>query len=108
MTSKPEQKTILIIEDEPTIMTFASRLLEIRGHRTLQAEDGIDGWGILEQMRKEPRLMKIPVIVFSAFAEPTKINTAKEWGVAEYLIKPLSASKLTNTVEAVLERYKGV
>lgn len=121
------QRTILIIEDEPSIMTFASKLLEIMGHRILRAEDGpmglkaleeqtpdlvlldlmipgIDGWAIIRRMKETPRLAHIPVIVFSAFAEPSKIEAAKEMGVIEYLVKPLSASRLRETIEAVLGR----
>lgn len=120
-------RTILIIEDEPSIMTFASKLLEIMGHRILRAEDGatglkvlaqetpdlvlldlmipgIDGWAVIRQMKDDPRLARIPVIVFSAFAEPSKIEAAKEMGVTEYLVKPLSASKLRETIETVLAR----
>ena len=119
------QRTILIVEDEPSIMTFASKLLEIMGHHVIRAEDGaqglkvlaeetpdlvlldlmipgIDGWAILQRMKEDPQLSRIPVIVFSAFAEPSKIEAAKELGVTEYLVKPLSASKLRETIKAVL------
>lgn len=122
-----QQRTILIIEDEPSIMTFASKLLEIMGHRILRAEDGAegikvlaedavdlvlldlmipgpDGWAILRQMKEDPRLSRIPVIVFSAYAEQSKMDAARELGVTEYLVKPISASTLRETIETVLAR----
>jgi len=111
-------------------MTFASKLLEIMGHRVLRAEEGeeglrmlkesrvdlvlldlmipgLDGWAVLERMKADPRLAMVPVIVFTAFAEQSKVDAAKELGVAEYLIKPLSAAKLRETVESVLARSGG-
>ncbi|MCK4274049.1 MAG: response regulator, partial [Dehalococcoidales bacterium] len=38
MIKKPEDKIVLIIEDNADIRTFASRVLELEGYTCLQAE----------------------------------------------------------------------
>lgn len=59
------------------------------------AEKGIDGWDIIRELKADSQLSKIPVFISSALEE-------KEKGVAlganDYLIKPYSPSKLTNTI----------
>jgi len=44
----PEQKTILIIEDEPAIRTMAAKAIHSFGYQTLEAEDGEKGIELFE------------------------------------------------------------
>lgn len=125
MTETEETKTILIVEDEPTVLNFISRVLELEGYHILQAKDtdeglklvvekpfdlmildlrlpGGDGFAILEKMKGDPRLMSIPVIVFTASAGPVKKEQVLRLGVTDYLVKPLSAAKLRKAVARIL------
>ena len=129
MAERPRRKTILVIEDEPEVRNFASRVLELEGYRVLQAEDseeGIrllresrislvlldlrlpehDGWAVLEQMKGEPELSAIPVIVFTASAGVSRRKRALKMGAADYLVKPLSAAKLRKAVARILHRER--
>ena len=129
MVKRPRRKTILVIEDEPEVRNFASRVLELEGYRVLQAEDseegvrllregrinlllldlrlpGHDGWAVLEQIKGEPELSAIPVIVFTASARVSRQERALKMGAADYLIKPLSAARLRKAVARILHRER--
>ncbi len=129
MTKTHETKTVLIIEDEAEIRNFASRVLELEGYRVLQAENGEegmglvrksrislvlldlrlpghDGWVELEQIKNEPELSAIPVIVFTASAGVSQQERALSMGAADYLVKPLSAARLRKAVARVLHRER--
>jgi len=129
MVKRPRKKTILVIEDEPEVRNFASRVLELEGYRVLQAEDseegvrllregrinlllldlrlpGHNGWAVLEQMKGEPELSAIPVIVFTASARVSRRERALKMGAADYLVKPLSAARLRKAVARILHRER--
>ena len=92
MAKKRGAKTILIIEDETDIQNFAARVLELEGYQVLKANDGErgmeiireypvalvlldlrlpgrDGWSILREIKRNPELSMIPVVVLTAIAE---------------------------------------
>ena len=118
---------ILIIEDEEDIRDFAARVLELEGYRVLQAVDGgeglrmlrqypvslvlldlrlpdYDGWTLLEELKGDPQLSMVPVVMFTASAAVSRRSQALAIGAADYLVKPLSAAKLKETVHSILTR----
>jgi CheY-like chemotaxis protein len=126
---KPEIKTVLIIEDEDDIRAFASRVLELEGYQVLQAGDGDegfrlarqegislvlldlrlpgrDGWVVLSQMKSDPELSSIPVVVFTASAAAQQRNQALAGGAADYLVKPLSATSLRESIARILRQKR--
>ena len=119
--SKTEARTVLIIEDEPNIMKFASRVLELEGYQIYQAWDadqglnmvkenyidlvlldlmlpGIDGWEVLRQLKDDPELSKIPVVVFTAAVELPNQERAAEMGASDFLMIPLSPATLKESI----------
>ncbi len=111
--------TVLVIDDEPDILKFASRVLELEGYRVLQASDGDsglevvkkkrkdislvfldlklpgrDGWSVLEEMRSSSELSWIPVVILSASAAAPQRDRALRMGASNYLVKPLDAACL--------------
>jgi DNA-binding response OmpR family regulator len=125
-------KTILIIEDEADIQNFISRVLELEGYNVLRAGDGrtglgllrgngvdlvlldlrlpgTDGWSVLREIRRDPSLAPVPVIVLTAIAEAIQRKKTLRMGATKYLVKPLSASALSQTIAGVLhERGKQI
>lgn len=122
-------KTVLIIEDEADILNFASRVLELEGYHVLQAKDsdeglrlvresqvalvlldlclpGHNGWWVLDQMKKEPELSAILVIVFTVSVAVSQRDRALSMGAVDYLVKPLSATSLHKAVARALGRRK--
>jgi DNA-binding response OmpR family regulator len=121
---------ILIIEDEEDIRDFAARVLELEGYRVLQAADGgeglqmlrqypvslvlldlrlpdCDGWTLLEELKGDPQLSMVPVVMFTASAAVSRRSQALAVGAVDYLVKPLSAAKLKETIHSVLARERG-
>ncbi len=125
----PKTHTILIIEDEGDIRHFIARVLELEGYRVLTAGDGpaglallhenevdlvlldlrlpgMDGWTILREIKGDQALATIPVVVLTAIAEAIQRKKTLRMGALKYLVKPLSAGILSQTIAEVL-RQKG-
>jgi DNA-binding response OmpR family regulator len=120
-------KTILIIEDEVEIRSFIARVLQLEGYAALEAGDGItgmeiirenpidlvlldlrlpgpDGWSVLREIKRDPELAGIPVVVLTAIAETMQRKKTLRMGATSYLIKPLSARSLSLTIAGVLRQ----
>lgn len=101
-------KRILMVEDFPVMQKFYKDALEKAGYELDIAEDGqqaldavtksdydvilldmllpnMNGIEFLEQYQGRPESTRI--IILSDFAEPSRIERAKELGVEDYLIK---------------------
>lgn len=105
-----QPKKILLIEDEELINTLLQRKLEKEGYKVSVARDGVEGlekmkdeWPdlilldivmprmsgleVMEEMRKDKELIKIPVIVISNSGQPVELDRAKQLGARDWLIK---------------------
>jgi CheY-like chemotaxis protein len=124
MAKTRKVKTVLVIEDEADIRRFACRLLELESYHVMEAANGNDGlrlmkenhnlsmvlldlrlpgrdgWVIMDEMKKDTQLSKIPVVVFSASAAEWQRKKALSKGAIGYLIKPLDAASLKQAVAA--------
>lgn len=115
---------ILIVDDEPTIRSMLSELLEDEGYPTTLAVDGADalaqltaapeppqlilldvmmprmnGWELLRALQSEPTLNRIPVIVLSAqTVRPQQIATVN---VVTHLTKPIDLERLLDLVNRI-------
>ena len=90
-------KRILIIDDEPDIVTFLSAVLEENGYSSISAQDGAEGLETLrrekpdlvlldlmmpkksgitmfQELRKDPELGQIPVVVVTGVSEVTGVD----------------------------------
>jgi PAS domain S-box-containing protein len=64
---------------------------------------GLDGLGLLRELRVDPRTREIPIILLSARAGEESRIEGLEAGADDYLIKPFSARELLARVEATLK-----
>jgi CheY-like chemotaxis protein len=62
----------------------------------------ISGLDILRQMRADPELTDIPVVVVSAKSMPADIKNGMEAGASTYLTKPVGFLELKEAVERAL------
>ncbi len=132
MTNRSHKGLVLIIEDEADIRKFASRVLTLEGFTVLETDNaeqglelarqhkcalvlldlrlpGCDGWVVLKKMKGEPALRDVPVIVFTASAGVLQRERASRMGAVDYLVKPLSAAAIRNSVaRAVKPQGNGI
>ncbi|WP_375495355.1 response regulator, partial [uncultured Nostoc sp.] len=64
---------------------------------------GLDGFGLLQELRADPQTQKVPIILLSARAGEEARVEGLEAGADDYLIKPFSARELLARVEAALK-----
>ena len=121
-----DQKTVMIIEDEPDAAELFAEMMRVGGFRVLKTFSStpaipmiarerpdviildvmlpdISGLEVLRFIRREPDLVDIPVIVVSAKAMPADIQSGLEAGASIYLTKPVGFHELKGAVDRVME-----
>jgi CheY-like chemotaxis protein len=125
--SKSKTVTILVVDDEPDLVSTIKARLEYNKFKVETASNGslalekletvkpnlilldgnmpvMSGFQMLERMRQDSRYKDIPVIMLTAVCEPNSIETAGSLGVTEYVTKPFEypqlLEKITNMLEA--------
>ncbi|HUS15661.1 MAG TPA: response regulator [Chloroflexia bacterium] len=112
-------RPILVIDDDPAILSTTVAILEFEGYHVAQAQDGAEGLALLERMRPALVLldMRMPVLDGWGFARSlrergiqlpivvmTAAQDARRWaaeiGAAGYLAKPFELPELIAAVEA--------
>jgi len=66
---------------------------------------GMNGFEILEKVRQEPALKKIPVIILSNLGQDADIARGKELGVIDYFVK--SDISIHDVVKKIKENLNG-
>ena len=112
---------MLVIDDENDLRRFSCWVLEAEGYLALQAGDcdnGLKlarqehpdlilldiklpdryGWSVLEEVNSSPQLNDIPVVIFTASADLALRGQAKKLGAIDFLVKPVSAETIRETV----------
>jgi two-component system alkaline phosphatase synthesis response regulator PhoP len=103
-------KKILLVEDEELIYSLLERKLKQEGYDVVVAKDGEEGlekmkaekpdlilldivmpkksgFEVMEEMKGDPNLKDIPVVVISNSGQPVELDRAKELGAKDWLIK---------------------
>ena len=119
------EKTVLIIEDEEDAAELFAEMMRISGYRVIKTSKSapaiemmttekpdailldimmpeISGLDILRQMRSNPALANIPVVVITAKGMPADIKNGMEAGASTYLTKPVGFFELKEAVERAL------
>ena len=122
MNNKP---TVLLVEDDPFLSSVLRMKLEKESFKVVRAADGDEalnflteqgikpdlilldlilpkknGFEVLEIIRQDPLLEKLPVIIISNLGQPSDIERGKALGVIDYFIKArLSVEELVNKVK---------
>jgi DNA-binding response OmpR family regulator len=121
-----EQKTIVIVEDEADTAEMFAEMMRLSGYQVHKSHGGaraialiseklpaavvldimmpdLSGMEVLRFMRRDPRLLKIPVVIVSAKGLPSDIRTGLEAGAAYYLTKPVAYLDLKKAVESAIQ-----
>lgn len=127
-------KKILVVDDEQDIRVFMTTLLETSGFKPISAQDGREGLEVARskkpaliimdimmpkesgihmyrELKKDPELNKIPVIIVSALSKKTFFHSQNVLDEYEggkvpepsaYIEKPPDADELLQTVQKLL------
>ena len=130
-TRRPEarepdtRRSVLVVDDEPTIAEIVARYLERAGYDTSTAANGeeavrlafesrpdlvvldlmlprLDGFEVLQRLHSEGD--RTPVILLTAKGEHDDKLAGLRRGADDYIVKPFSPSELVARVDAVLRR----
>lgn len=61
----------------------------------------VDGREVLQEVRKDPALRKLPIIVLTTSRTETDVDAAYEGGCNAYLSKPVNPDEFQKTIEAL-------
>src|SRR5438105_10045671 len=128
-SSSTPTSSLLVVDDNSMNRIMLSRYITKLGYRATLAENGrqgleklqgepfdlvlldvempeMDGYQVLEQMKANPRLCDIPVIMISAVEELESTVKCIELGAQDYLPKPFNPVLLRARLTACLERKR--
>jgi DNA-binding response OmpR family regulator len=123
------ERTVLVVDDEPTIVDVVSRYLQRAGYRTRQAYagpeavsvardcqpdlivldvmlPGFDGYEVMRRLSdgEEDGERRFPVILLTARGEESDRIVGLRRGADDYVVKPFSPAEIVARVDAVLRR----
>ena len=124
---KGDRRTVLVVDDEPHVVTYLEMLLQDQGYATLSAADGrdglakslsgafdlilldimlpgVDGFEICNRVRESDP--EQPIIMLTAKGADEDIIQGLTLGADDYVTKPFSVAQLVARVQAVLRRAR--
>jgi DNA-binding response OmpR family regulator len=122
-----ERMRVLFVEDDPSVAQMYKLKLELDGYEVEVASDGekaleiarkdtpdmifldirlpkLDGFGVLEALRKDPKTAKLPVVILSNHSEKQLVERGLQLGALDYLIKTQTTpARLSSGLETWLK-----
>ena len=115
--------TVMVVEDDAGIRALYRAVLQQRGHDVIEVErgdealvearggrpdvvvldlglPGLDGLGVLRQLKADPALRDVPVIVSTAWDDTGTVTQALDAGAHDYVRKPFVPDELAARVDA--------
>jgi DNA-binding response OmpR family regulator len=122
-------ETILVAEDQHTILNLIEFKLKNSGYNVIVVEDGISalekaksmrpdmilldvmmplmtGFEVLSELKKESSTKGIPVLIITAQTREDEIIKGLELGAEDYILKPFSPNELLARIKTVFLRNK--
>jgi len=120
-------KTILVIEDNEDIRENVTEILTLSDYNVISAANGkegietaqknkpdliicdimmpgVDGYGVLHVLHKDPQTQNIPFIFLTSKSERSDFRAAMEMGADDYITKPFAGNELLNAIESRLKK----
>ena len=118
---------VVVMEDDAGTRVLIASVLKKDGHEVLAAEDGLQGLALLRasqphlvisdvqmpglngfdvvaEMRRDPKLAGIPVILLTSLQERAHMRIGMTTGADDYITKPFRAAELRQAVDAQLNK----
>jgi two-component system chemotaxis response regulator CheY len=128
MAKDPAKLKFLVVDDFSTMRRIVRNLLKELGYIDAEeAEDGavalqklkagnfdfvvtdwnmpnMDGLTLLQQIRSDPALQHLPVLMITAEAKKENIIAAAQAGASGYIVKPFTAAVLSEKLTKIFEK----
>ncbi|MBR3655291.1 MAG: response regulator [Elusimicrobia bacterium] len=121
--------TILVVDDELCLREMLTDIFTIAGYNVITAQDGkeglekiekcfpdfvildgtmpvMDGFETLAQIRKNPKFINLPVMMFTALTGENEQIKGLNLGADDYITKPFKIPILLTKVKSILDRKK--
>ena len=121
-----ESRKVLIVDDEPNIVTALEFLLRRSGYDVRLAANGAEalqqvdayrpdvvlldvmmpvksGYEVCQRMRERPELADIRIVMLSAKGSEAEVNKGLSLGADLYITKPFSTQELVATINRLFE-----
>jgi len=119
------RKRVLVVDDEPDLVTLVESRLNANGYDVVTAYSGaeglekcillkpdavvldilmpdVDGSTMAAQMKEDPRTRQIPIIFLTAIIEPKEVPKNHLVGGRYFLAKPFESKELLEMLKCVL------
>jgi DNA-binding response OmpR family regulator len=113
--------TVLVVDDDPEIVTMVSLRLTKRGYHVVTASDGIEaleaakrerpalivldvmmpgknGWEVVRALKQDPVTEKVKIVMLTAIGEQVNAMTSSLYGADAFIDKPFDFTVLEKTV----------
>ena len=123
------KKTIMVVDDNPDIITIVRTILEGKGYKVMSAYSGaellsslekdkpdlvvldimmpeMDGLEVLTRLKAAPDTASIPVILLTAKVQYEDVLGGYKLGADYYITKPCTAKQLLYGISLVLDRIE--
>ncbi|MEO6772322.1 MAG: response regulator [Kofleriaceae bacterium] len=117
--------SILVVDDDPEIVTLLSTRLSRRGYKISTATDGIgalelarrelpdlvlldvmmpgkSGWEVARALKQDPATQNVKIMMVTAIGEKTNEITAPIYGADAHIDKPFEFEKLEKMILSLL------
>lgn len=120
-------RTILVVDDSPTVVKFVSFSLKNKGYHVVTACDGmdavekisnlseevdlvitdlnmpnLDGYGLIDTLRHNEKFSDTPIIILTSEESEKDKEKGMKVGASSYLVKPFKSSLLLKEVSKYL------
>jgi DNA-binding response OmpR family regulator len=125
----PHTHTLLIIEDDADVRTIVRRCFTAKRYRVYEAVDGVtafalarqcapdlimldlglpgqDGWAVARELRADPVLGQVPILVITANGSSAAHRLARGAGCQEIICKPFALETLEEMADSLLYQHQ--
>ncbi len=122
-------KKVMIVDDEPDILTTIGQVLEVSGYQVIKAHNGKDcleklhevtpdlvvldimmpemsGWDVAAKIKENPKWNKIPIMFLTAKGD-TMSKGMGSMTSEDYVVKPFDIMDLKERIDRILAKLSG-
>ena len=120
-------RRVLVADDDPLIVSLVRHRLEREGSLVVHCESGrvaldtarreafdciildvklpeLDGFTVLEELRRDPRLARTPIVMLTAMGEERDVVRGLGLGADDYVVKPFSPVEFAARLQRLANR----